>query len=101
MLTRTDTLMSQAETGKMHCVHRPCWGRLPPGVCDVITACRAFGSMRDAGLNQRNGIGGRTIGSPSSVRVAACGAGGGADSIDTGGEAGCGNGAEAAAGAAG
>jgi len=46
MLTRTDTLMSQAETGKMHCVHLPCYGRLPPGVCVETTARRAFGSTR-------------------------------------------------------
>ena len=29
--TRTDALLSQLETGKIACVHRPCCGRLTPG----------------------------------------------------------------------
>ena len=39
--TRTDALVSQPETGKRGCVHRPRCGRLSPGACKGQRAGRA------------------------------------------------------------
>ena len=45
MSARTDALLSQAETGKMPCVHRRRCDRLSPGVCTMTMTQRAFGSQ--------------------------------------------------------